>query len=384
MKPEDRVRRIAEAAGFDRIGIAALDRAGTGGAFLRWLARGDHAGMRYLERGVEKRLDPRTVLPGARSAVCVALRYAPLESEVGSTPVAENDLWPGVARYARGDDYHDVMLARLEALEAELQAAFPGTATRRYVDTGPVLERELAAKAGLGGFGKNCNLLDPEIGSWFLIGEVLTTLALESDTQVADPCGSCTKCLEACPTGALPEPYRLDSRRCISYWTIEHRGPIPEGMRRKLGHWVFGCDVCQEVCPANVDLGGFDRPEMELPPWRRTLTLTRLLGMSQSEYTAAFRGSAMKRAKLVGLKRNVAVAMGNLGEARFIEPLVAALGDAEPLVRAHAAWALARIESEPGPESGVRGAALERALETEKDPEARTEINAALGLLAAR
>jgi len=327
-------------AGFDRAGVAALEPAATGEAFLRWIERGDQAGMDYLARRLEARLEPATVIagsPGARSALCVALQYHPLGEE------PEGDLWPRVARYARGRDYHDVMGERLAQLEARILAAFPGTASRRYVDTGPVLERELAARAGLGAQGKNTNLLHPEAGSWFLLGELFLSLDLAPDVPLADLCGTCTRCLEACPTGALPEPYRLDSNRCISYWTIEHRGPLPPEAREMIGTWVFGCDICQEVCPWNAAPASASHPELELPEKRAGLDLIQLLLLGRDEYVERFRSSPMKRPKLEGLQRNAAVAMGNRRDPRYVPALTTALAEGTPLVREHAAWALGRI-----------------------------------------
>lgn len=374
------VRGWALEAGFDRAGVAALSPAATGAEFQRWLARGDHAGMAWLERRVQARLQPATLLPGARSALCVALRYAPLEGE----PAAAGDLWPRVARYARGRDYHDLMWERLDALAARVAAAFPGVETRRYVDTGPVLERELAARAGLGAVGKNTCLIDRELGSWFFLGELLLTLDLAADEprystgpaeQLTDLCGGCTLCLEACPTGALPEPYRLDANRCISYWTIEHRGALPAAAREMVGDWVFGCDVCQEVCPWNRRrhaVGPAEHPELRLPEPRRQLDLAGLLGISREEYVERFRGSPLKRARREGLQRNAAVAMGNRGDGVYVEPLREALAGAEdPVVRGHAAWALGRIGGEPA------RAALTKAL-ADADPEVRAEAAAAL------
>ncbi|HVR10995.1 MAG TPA: tRNA epoxyqueuosine(34) reductase QueG [Thermoanaerobaculia bacterium] len=359
----------ALAAGFDRAGVATLEAAATGEAFVRWLARGDLAGMGYLERRLLARLQPATVLAGARSALCVALQYHPLagEREPGG------DLWPHVARYARGRDYHDVMGERLRALAARIAAAFPGAGTRPYVDTGPVLERELAARAGLGAVGKNTNLLHRQGGSWFLLGELFLTLELAPDAPVADLCGRCTRCLDACPTGALPEPYRLDSRRCISYWTIEHRGELPAAARELVGDWVFGCDVCQEVCPWNHKAAGADHPELELPQDRGALDLVGLLLLDRDGYVARFRGSPMKRAKQEGLQRNAAVAMGNRGDRRYVPALAAALGGAgSAVVRGHAAWALGRLGGE------AAHAALAAALAGEADGRVRSEIEAAL------
>jgi epoxyqueuosine reductase len=365
----DLLKSWALDAGFDRAGVAGLEASAHGEAFLRWLARGDQAGMGWFERRAEARLEPAKVYPGTRSVLCVALQYSPLAGE----EEAAGDLWPRVARYARGRDYHDVMQERLEALEARIAEAFPGTVARRYTDTGPVLERELAARAGLGAVGKNTNLLHPEVGSWFLLGEIFLSLDLAPEVPLADLCGTCTRCLEACPTGALPEPYRLDSNRCISYWTIEHRGALPAAVREWVGDWVFGCDVCQEVCPWNTTPEGADHPELRLPEERRELDLAGLLRLSRDEYVERFRGSPMKRAKIQGLKRNAAVAMGNRRQARYVAPLVEALIGEDPVVRCHAAWALGRIGT---PEARHT---LEEAWEREEDTEVREEIRAALG-----
>jgi epoxyqueuosine reductase len=368
------LKRWAAEVGFDRAGVASVEPAATGEAFLRWLARGDQAGMDWLGRRVDARLEPASVLPGARSVLCVALQYAPLSDAAGkAVPEPEGDLWPGVARYARGRDYHDLMHERLAALEARIAMEFPGVVSRRYVDTGPVLERELAARAGLGAIGKNTNLLHPEAGSWFLLGELFLSLDLAPDVPLADLCGTCTRCLDACPTGALPEPYRLDSNRCISYWTIEHRGPLPAEAREGMGAWVFGCDVCQEVCPLNTSPAGAIHPELELPPRRRELDLAGLLRLGRDDYVERFRGSPMKRAKREGLQRNAAVAMGNRRDPAYVPALAAALGDGEPLVRAHAAWALGRIG---GP---AARAALETARGREEEEAVEREIAAALG-----
>ncbi|HTG36749.1 MAG TPA: tRNA epoxyqueuosine(34) reductase QueG [Thermoanaerobaculia bacterium] len=369
----DLLKSWALEAGFDRAGVAQLGAVEHGEALVRWLDRGDQAGMGYLGRRLEARLDPSQVFPGARSALCVALQYHPLYLEEGERqPEPPGDLWRRVARYARGQDYHDVMGERLRTLEERVRAAFPGCETRRYVDTGPVLERELAARAGIGAVGKNTMLLHPEGGSWFLLGELFLSLDLAPDQPLADLCGSCTRCLDACPTGALAEPYRLDSNLCISYWTIEHRGPLPPEARRMVGGWVFGCDVCQEVCPWNAAPAAAVHPEMELPPERGELTLARLLRLPREEYVERFRGSPMKRAKLEGLQRNAAVAMGNRRESRYVQSLTEALRDGESLARGHAAWALGRIGGREA------RAALEAALAAEADEAVRMEIRTAL------
>ena len=366
-----RIRRWARQAGFDRAGVAGLAPAEHGAALTAWLERGDQAEMAYMRRRLEARLEPERILDGARSAVCVALQYHPLAGEEEPS----GDLWPRVARYARGRDYHDLMLDRLRRLARRVEEAYPGTGCRPYVDTGPVLERELAARAGLGAVGKNTNLLHPEAGSWFLLGELFLTLELAPDDALADLCGSCTRCLDACPTGALPRPYRLDSRRCISYWTIEHRGDLPPEARQLVGDWVFGCDVCQEVCPVNEAPPAAAHEELRLPGRRAELDLAGLLGISRQEYVERFRGSPMKRAKQEGLQRNAAVAMGNRGDAAYVAPLRRALADGAPLVRRHAAWALGRI-GRPG------RASLEAARRGERDATVAAEIDRALAASA--
>ncbi len=352
-----RLKAWALEAGFDRAGVASLEPLEHGEALLRWLERGDHASMTYLERKVEARIHPATLFDWARSALCVAVQYYPREGEEAGEPAG--DLWPGVARYARGLDYHDVLKGRLDTLAERIREAYPGSEARGYVDTGPVLERELAARAGLGAVGKNTLLLHPEAGSWFLLGELFLSLDLAPDAPLADLCGSCTRCLQACPTGALREPYRLDSNRCISYWTIEHRGEVPEAVRPLLGEWVFGCDVCQEVCPWNGSAAaGSADPTFSLPERRRELDLAGLLALSREEYVERFRGSPLKRPKLAGLKRNAALAMGNRRAPAYAEPLRRVLEDpAGPddpgeIVRSHASWALGRLGARPGAPSG--------------------------------
>jgi epoxyqueuosine reductase len=356
-------------AGFDRAGVAELAPAQHAEALRSWLARGDQASMAWMERRVETRLDARTLFPAARSALVVALQYHP--AQAGDEP--EGDLWPRVARYARGRDYHNVIGKRLRKLARRVRESFPGCETRIYVDTGPVLERDLAQRAGLGAVGKNTLLLHPEAGSWFLLGELFTSLSLAPDPPIADLCGSCTRCLEACPTDALVEPYRLDARRCISYWTIEHRDPLPAEARPWMGDWVFGCDLCQEACPVNADPHPPARdPAFTLPPERGGLDLIALLRLSEQDYTHCFHGSPMQRAKRSGLRRNAAVAMGNRAQARYVEPLIEALSDPDPELRRHAAWALGQIAT---PEAL---AALTAALERESHPEVHTELTSAL------
>ena len=239
----DAVRAHALAEGFDRVAVGPASPPEHGDALRRWVDAGHAGTMGYMERRLAERLEPARVLPGARSVVAVALNYHRGDQE-------RDPSWAPVARYARGRDYHDVMTPRLASIEAFLAEA-AGARSRAYVDTGPVLERDLAARAGLGWIGKNTMLLHPDLGSFFFIGTVLTTAELEPDAPLPDRCGSCTRCLDACPTGAFAAPYVLDARRCVSYLTIEHRGPISAELRPGVGAWTFGCDECQTACPWN-------------------------------------------------------------------------------------------------------------------------------------
>ena len=336
---EQRIKAQAYGLGFDVVGLTTLGPASTAPQFDAWLQRGYDGAMAYLARGADKREDTRRPVQGARAAVVVAMDYGGREP---SGPVA---------RYARGDDYHDVMTSRLRELhrtiEAWVGAPVPGKA---YVDTGPLLERDLARQAGLGWFGKNTMLINPRLGSFFFLGALLLDLDLQSDAPFdAERCGRCTRCLDACPTAALVEPGVLDARRCISYLTIELRGEIPADLRDAVGGLLYGCDICQDVCPWNIR---FSRTLPNESPFvlrealagRNARTLAReVLGMTQDEFSRAFKGSPMKRAKLRGLKRNAAVVLGNVGTADDIDVLTHALDDAEPLVREHAAWALERL-----------------------------------------
>ena len=308
---EQRAKAEAFALGFDLVGIAVLGPVETAPALRDWLARGYAGEMAYIARGADKREDTARPVPGARSAVVVALDYGGREP---SGPVA---------RYARGDDYHEVMVDRLNELhrrlEAEVRHPIGGKA---YVDTGPVLERDLARRAGLGWFGKNTMLVNPRLGSFFFLGALFLDLEMEPDEPfAADHCGTCTRCLDACPTGALVEPRRLDARRCISYLTIEQRGPIAEEFHDAIaeGGLLYGCDICQDVCPWNVRFAR-DLKEPAFAP-RAALgakdaraLASEIQAMDEETFRAAFRKSPMKRARLAGLKRNASIALAGAAE----------------------------------------------------------------------
>ena len=332
----------AYAIGFDLVGIAALGPAETSPEFEAWLRDGRAGMMAYLERGAEKRRDTRLPLPGTTHAIVVALAYG------GKEPSGP------VARYARGDDYHDVMDAMLRELHRRVaRDAGREVLGKPYVDTGPLLERDLARRAGLGWFGKNTMLVNPERGSFFFLGALVLDLELATDAPFeADRCGTCTRCIEACPTQAITAPRELDARRCISYLTIELREEIALELRPAIGEMIYGCDVCQEVCPWNVSFAQELPADSPFQPraalaGRDARTLAReLLAMTPEEFSAMFKNSPMKRAKLRGLKRNAAVVLGNLrtasdaGNADITELLTRALNDPEPLVREHVTWAL--------------------------------------------
>jgi epoxyqueuosine reductase len=337
----ERVKAIASEAGFDLVGIAPADAPRELSFLAAWVARGHAGEMAYLTDQVEKRSDLRAAFPWARSVVSVGLQYDSPHPYSTNAPAGRG--W--ISRYAWGDDYHDVMKRMLERVIGTLRAETGPLQARAYVDTGPIVERAFAAAAGLGAWGKNTCLLHPEHGSWFFLGEIVTDLELAPDAPRPDMCGTCTACLEACPTGALPAPYVLDATRCISYLTIEVKGEIPEEHRAGLGRHTFGCDICQDVCPWNRrrrSSGGraFEPREGAFAP-----ELGELAALDAAAFSARFRRSPVKRARRRGLLRNVAVALGNVGEAGQRPVLEQLARDEDPVVREHAAWALRRLDA---------------------------------------
>jgi epoxyqueuosine reductase len=290
------VKALALELGFDLVATGPADPPEHGAALRRWVEAGHAATMGYLARRLEERLDPRRVLPGARSVLCVALNYYQGEPADAS--------WRPVARYAWGRDYHDVIAPRLERLAAHLAEA-GGARSRGYVDTGPVLERDLAARAGLGWVGKNTMLLHPRLGSWFFLGVLLTTAELARDAPLADRCGSCRACLDACPTGAFVAPYVLDARRCISYLTIEHRGDIDPDLQPAMAGWQFGCDICQDVCPWNRKAP--TTAQAEFVPEAAYPGAEAVSAMDDADFRRHFAGTPILRAKAAGMRRNALI-----------------------------------------------------------------------------
>ncbi|MBI4601311.1 MAG: tRNA epoxyqueuosine(34) reductase QueG [Planctomycetes bacterium] len=309
----EEVRSLVLAAGFDRVGFAPAGPAPHARDLRRWVERGFAGSMDYIARTLERRQDPRRLLEGARTVIAAAVTYRQPGGPEAAAPA------PGrgrIASYALGDDYHRALEARLRRACEALAARFGGR-HRWYADTGPVLERDWAERAGVGWIGKNACAIDAARGSYFFLGEILTTLEIEPDAPAEDLCGSCRLCIDVCPTGALVAPRELDARRCISYLTIEHRGPLPEDLEAALGGLVFGCDICQDVCPFNRREGvpGAD-PELEPRPENLDPALEDLAALDREGFRARFPRSAVRRARFEGFLRNVIAALGNWGGAR--------------------------------------------------------------------
>ncbi len=295
------IRRMILELGFERVGFASVDRLGAETALLtEWLNQGHHGDMGYMARNTEKREDIEHLVPGARTVIVVAMNYNTEHVHLPSTQQGK------ISRYAWGDDYHDMMLERLREAERRILDLAPDTTSRSFVDTAPVMEKPWAVRAGIGWQAKNTNVIAPQLGSYFFLGEIVTSLALSADPVLPDRCGTCTACLDACPTSAFDAAYRLNASRCISYWTIEYKGTdlFPNDIREHLDGWLYGCDVCQEVCPWNR----FSKKSNEAafqPRFNQTaLNLDEVLAMDDEEFRVRFKGSAMKRTKLQGLQRN--------------------------------------------------------------------------------
>jgi epoxyqueuosine reductase len=305
------VRAIKDHAldlGFDLVGVASAEPSRYRDYFRRWLDEGQAGTMTYLDKRFEERSDPRAYLPGAQSIICVGINYF---TELDPPPENELGRQGRIARYALGDDYHELIKDRLHSLADWLRETWH-CRTRCGVDTVPVMEKELAARAGIGWIGKNTCVINPTIGSWLLLGEILTTLSLPIDEPATDHCGSCTRCIDACPTGAIVGPYQLDARRCISYLTIEHRGEVPPALQAPIGDWLYGCDICQDVCPHNRRVPTASDPTL-LPRFKTgSLNVGDILKWTEQDYRAAVKGSAMKRVKLPQLQRNARLVAGNL------------------------------------------------------------------------
>jgi epoxyqueuosine reductase len=364
------VKEEAQRLGFALVGISPVRLAAHEESFAQWLRKGLGGELEYMKRTEELRRDPRKLVPWAVSVVSVGMNYyTPLprpENPQGSQG------W--ISRYAWGDDYHGVVREKLDLLLDKIREMHAGSIEgRAFVDSGPVLERDIAGVAGIGWIGKNTQLISPRKGSWFFLGELFLGIELAYDRPIKDRCGKCDLCLKACPTGAFVGPYVLDARRCISYLTIELKGPIPRHLRPLMGNHIFGCDICQEVCPYNVKAKPTEEESFHPRDGLYAPDLIPLLSLTEDEFRRRFKGSPILRAKRRGFLRNVAVALGNLKSREAVPALIQALQDADPLVRRHVAWALGQI----GTDESL--AALNQRLEVENDAEAHDEIQAAIG-----
>jgi epoxyqueuosine reductase len=382
MSLTDQVKAQALHLGFQLVGVTSPDPPPHYTVYEAWLGSGHHGEMGYLasEPARQRRADPRRILPECQSILVLGMRYpAP---ELVTPPISSGN-YGRVSSYAWGDDYHEVIVERLKGLVAYIEEQVgSAVANRWYTDTGPILERDLAQRAGLGWIGKNTCLINPRMGSYFFLAEILLGIELEMDAPfVADRCGSCTRCIDACPTNCILPNRTMDASRCISYLTIELKGAIPPNLRPFVGDWVFGCDVCQQVCPWNQRFGPLEgdpafspQPGVPFPDFLEDIRLT------PEDFNRKFKGSSVKRTKRRGYLRNVAVALGNLVadqgaeiSAEAVTALSKVLQDEpEPLVRAHAAWELGRIGGERARN------ALIMAAQRERDEQVRSEIQAAL------
>ena len=365
------IHQCANELGFELVGITPAAESETIALYRQWIENGYAGKMRYLERHLPLKTDVRQLLAEAKSVISLAINYYTLDPP---KPLAVDPARGQISRYAWGDDYHDVIRQRLSVfIDFIKQTAETELKTRVCVDTAPIIEREYAQKAGLGWIGKNTNLIHWRSGSWYFLAEVLINIALESDTPaVRGSCGTCTRCIEACPTDAIIEPNVLDSRRCISYLTIELKEAIPKALRPKIGNLIFGCDICQEVCPWNSKAVPTDEPAFQPRAGNFAPKLLSLIGMTQQEFSRRFKGSPIKRAKRRGFLRNVLVAIGNWGDRRAVPALKDALTDDEPLVRSHAAWALGKIGGNTAKQI------LRTQLTVEDEQEVITEIQDAI------
>lgn len=334
------VKRFALDLGFDLVGIAPIEPPATMEAFERWLAAGYAGEMGYMTYLVEERRDLRSLLPTAKSAVVVGLGY--------NQPVEQGDS-VRLARYALGQDYPRVLRRKLNLLLEQIRAeAGPAVEGRAFAGTAPILERDLAARAGLGWFGKNTVLINRRLGSFFFLGELLLNVELTPDAATSNQCGTCTRCIEACPTDAIVEPYLVDARRCISYLTIEKRGGLPLELRTKIGAWLFGCETCQEACPWNTDAPFVHHAAMAWPDgWNAEEVFSGLLRLSgtREELSAMLRETPMSRPKLRGLIRNACLVAANLQRNDAVPALSRLLEYDSPTVREAAAWALEQLET---------------------------------------
>ena len=367
------IKEAAQRLGFELVGISPMRPAPHEQSFAQWLREGLAGNLDYMQRTESLRRDPRELVPWAVSIISVGMNYY----SGYSRPVDSSEPRGWISRYAWGDDYHNLMKGKLEVLLESIGQFHDGNIQgKAFVDSGPVLERDFAGIAGLGWIGKNTHLISPKKGSWFFLGELFVDLPLAYDRPIRDRCGRCDLCLKACPTGAFVGPYVLDARRCISYLTIELKDWMPRSLRPLVGNHIFGCDICQEVCPYNVkalptaEMAFRPRPGLHAPE------LIAFLSLSEAEFRQRFRASPILRAKRRGFLRNVAVALGNLKALDAVPALIRSLDDEESVVRGHVAWALGQIGAQTALDP------LHRRLRAENDADVQEELRQAIGILS--
>jgi epoxyqueuosine reductase len=364
---KEQVRQRALELGFDDCHFTTADSPDHANEFQQWIDDRQHGEMAWLERSAPKRVEPERVLPDAKSVVTLAVSYSGEEGAASNArrrdSLTSAEMRGVVARYAQFTDYHDVLAERLKDLTRFINELAPGTRSLWYVDTGPLLERDLAQRAGLGFVGKHTNLISRKLGNWIFLSEIITTVEIEPDPAEKNRCGNCSRCMAACPTNAITRPFHLDARRCISYLTIELKGAIPVELRPLIGNRIYGCDDCLAVCPwnrfarAGALMKSAARPELAMPD------LIRLLSLDDAAFKRLFAGTPILRTKRRGLLRNVCVALGNIGDERGVPALEKASRDHEPLIREHAEWAIAQIRLR-----AAREAALENVEHWETRP----------------
>jgi epoxyqueuosine reductase len=365
IKPEQRIKDEAAAIGFSAVGITSAEVGIREQDRLReFVSNGEHGDMAWMETHLERRIAPKAIWDGARSVVVLTQNYGPDHDPMENLAATDR---ANISVYARNKDYHDLIKKRLKRLARWMVEQY-GCEVKVFVDTAPVLEKPLAAQAGLGWQGKHTNMVSREHGSWVFLGEVFTDMELAPDAPESDHCGNCTRCLDICPTSAFPRPYALDARRCISYLTIEHKGHIPEEFREAMGNRIYGCDDCLAICPWNkfaetsAEAAFAARHDLDLPP------LAELLGLDDEAFRARFSGSPIKRIGRDRFLRNVLIACGNSGDVSLLPAVAALRSDGAPIVRAMAVWALGRLTERDG-----FLALREAALGSEEDPEVLKE-----------
>ena len=341
-----RLLDLAKEIGFDSCRVTHSSPPAHAEEFGEWLRNGAHGEMDYMARGEDKRRDPQVILPGIKSIIVLAMNYFHSEPEWRLTDAGKNPVRGRIARYAWGNDYHDVIVAKLKKIDSFLREF--GGQQRCYVDTGAILERDYAATAGLGWHGKSTMLIDEKLGTWFFLAEILTTIELPADEPVRERCGSCERCIRACPTGAITAPHKLDARRCISYLTIELKNSIPLELRPLIGDRIFGCDDCLDACPWNRFANVSRETAFAARESTARFSLRDYLALNEADFRNLFRNSPIKRIKRRGFLRNVCVALGNIGTSEDLPALREASCDPEPLIAEHAAWAIERIQSRLG------------------------------------